>query len=116
MADSFADRNPAVTDLLIEAEADVPAYAGFPFGHWKKVWSTNPLERLMREIKRRADVVGIFPDDASILRLVGAVLSEQHDEWQVSDRRYLSEESMALIWAINQDDASKEVNQLPAAG
>ena len=116
VADSFAERYPAVTDLLLEAEADVTAYAGFPFGHWKKIWSTNPLERLMREIKRRADVVGIFPDDASILRLVGAVLSEQHDEWQVSDRRYLSEESMALIWTINQDDASKEVNQLPAAG
>ena len=116
VADSFADRYPAVTDLLIEAEADVTAYAAFPIPQWKKVWSTNPLERLMREIKRRADVVGIFPDDASILRLVGAVLSEQHDEWQVSDRRYLSEESMALIWAINQDDASKEVNQLPAAG
>ena len=116
VADSFADRYPAVTDLLLEAEADVTAYAGFPFGHWKKVWSTNPLERLMREIKRRADVVGIFPDDSSILRLVGAVLSEQHDEWQVSDRRYLSEESMALIWTMNQDDASKEVNQLPAAG
>jgi len=116
VADSFADRYPAVTDLLIEAEADVTAYAGFPYPHWKKVWSTNPLERLMREIKRRADVVGIFPDDASILRLVGAVLSEQHDEWQVSNRRYLSEESMALIWTMNQDDASKEVNQLPAAG
>jgi putative transposase len=116
VADSFADRYPAVTELLIEAEVDVTAYAAFPYPHWKKVWSTNPLERLMREIKRRADVVGIFPDDASILRLVGAVLAEQHDEWQVSDRRYLSEESMALIWTMNQDDASKEVNQLPAAG
>ncbi len=116
VADSFADRYPAVTDLLIEAEADVTAYATFPHSHWKKIWSTNPLERLMREIKRRADVVGIFPDDASILRLVGAVLSEQHDEWQVSDRRYLGEESMALIDTNNHNDPNKEVNQLPAAG
>jgi putative transposase len=116
VADMLRDRHPAVSDLLLDAEADVTAYAAFPYPHWKKIWSTNPLERLMREINRRADVVGIFPDDASIVRLVGAVLSEQHDEWQVTDRRYLSEESMALIWTINQDHTDKEVNQLPAAG
>ena len=118
VADMLRERHPAVSDLLIEAETDVTAYAGFPQTHWKKIWSTNPLERLMREIKRRADVVGIFPDDASILRLVGSVLSEQHDEWQVTDRRYLGEESMALIHTMSQDHTNKEVNQpqLPAAG
>jgi putative transposase len=118
VADMLRERHPAVSDLLIEAEADVCAYAGFPQTHWKKIWSTNPLERLMREIKRRADVVGIFPDDASILRLVGSVLAEQHDEWQVTDRRYLGEESMALIHSMHQDQPDKEVTQpqLPAAG
>lgn len=118
VADSFRERHPAVSDLLLEAEADVTAYAAFPQAHWKKIWSTNPLERLMREIKRRADVVGIFPDDNSILRLVGSVLSEQHDEWQVTERRYLGEESMALIHTMRQTQPDKEVNQnqLPAAG
>jgi len=118
VADMLRERHSAVSDLLLEAEADVTAYAGFPQAHWKKIWSTNPLERLMREIKRRADVVGIFPDDASILRLVGSVLSEQHDEWQVTDRRYLGEESMAHIHTMSQDQPDKEVNQhqLPAAG
>jgi putative transposase len=116
VADMLRERHAAVSDLLLEAEADVTAYASFPQAHWKRIWSTNPLERLMREIKRRADVVGIFPDDNSILRLVGSVLAEQHDEWQVTHRRYLGEESMALIHTMSQDQLDKEVNQLPAAG
>ena len=88
---------PDVADLLRDATADLTAFADFPQAHWQKIWSTNPLERLNREVKRRTDVVGIFPNTAALLRLAACVLIEAHDEWQDSDRRYLSEESMALL-------------------
>jgi putative transposase len=88
---------PAVATVLRDAREEITAFAGFPQAHWRKIWSTNPLERLNKEVKRRTDVVGIFPDDTALLRLASCVLIEAHDEWQVSDRRYLSEASMALL-------------------
>ena len=88
---------PIVAGMLVTARDDLLQFAGFPIEHWRKIWSTNPLERLHREIKRRTDVVGVFPNDAAIDRLVTAVIVEQHDEWAVSERRYLSETSMARL-------------------
>ncbi len=101
---------PAVETMLRDAATDVCAFAAFPQAHWKKVWSTNPLERVNKEIKRRTNVVGIFPNEAGVIRLAGSVLLEVHDEWQVSDRRYLSEGSMAKLYDNdNTDDIDKEV-------
>jgi putative transposase len=106
---------PDVATMLADAREDLLAFAAFPVVHWKKIWSTNPLERLNGEIKRRTNVVGIFPNDASVLRLVTAVIVETHDEWQVTERRYLSEGSMAKLYNTDQTD-NQPALEAPLAG
>ncbi|AQX16401.1 transposase [Tessaracoccus lapidicaptus] len=95
--DQLADRIVKIGPLMDTAKTEVLAFAGFPRAHWSKIWSTNPLERLNKEIKRRARVVGIFPNEASVIRLVGMILADTNDEWITDERRYLSEGSMALL-------------------
>ena len=103
---------PKVAELLAHAEEDLLAFYRFPREHWTKLRSTNPLERVNREIGRRTDVVGIFPNDASLIRLAGALLIEQSDEWLVS-RRYLSQESLSAI-LVTEKHPNNDFQEVPA--
>ena len=116
MLDALADTLPAVHEHLDAARADVLAFASFPKEIWRQIWSNNPNERLNKEIRRRTDVVGIFPNRDAVTRLVGAVLAEQHDEW-VEGRRYLGLDVLARAQAVTKPDptTSVELPELEAA-
>jgi putative transposase len=106
VADALRDKHDKLGALMDAAREDVLTYMDYPKEHWAQIASTNPLERVNKEIKRRADVVGIFPNDEAVVRLVGALMLEQSDEWAVS-RRYFSLESLASL-------ADTDALELPA--
>jgi len=110
----FGKRYPKLVAVLQEAETDVLAYFNFPLEHRKQIWSTNSLERLNKEVSRRCDVVGIFPNRQALLRLVGAVLEEQNDEWAIG-RRYFSQESMNKLLQPSNEEVVKTLLELESA-
>ena len=106
VASTLADRFPKAAALMEGAKEEVLAFTAFPAEHWRQIWSTNPLERLNKELKRRCRVVGIFPNEASVIRLGGAVLLDVHDEWVSAERRYFSEASMAKLYRVVDNDGA----------
>jgi putative transposase len=110
VADQLHPKLPKLAAFMDEAEADVLAYMNFPKDHWQKIYSTNGLERLNGEVKRRTEVIGIFPNEEAITRLIGAILLEQNDEWAVQRSRYMTLETIAPL----SDDAIVRLSAVTA--
>ena len=110
----LTERFDKAAALMLRAKEDVLAFGTFPRPHWRQIWSTNPLERLNKEIKRRSRVVGIFPNEEAAIRLCGAVVLDINDEWAASERRYFSEASMADLYPPRHDDEATPGELVPA--
>ena len=113
VADQLRTKWPKLGAFIDESEADVLAHMDFPAQHRTKIHSTNPLERLNKEVKRRADVVGIFPNEGAIIRLIGAVLLEANDEWQLQ-HRYMQTEAMAELPPQTIDALATQISTVAA--
>ncbi|ABW10818.1 transposase, mutator type [Parafrankia sp. EAN1pec] len=114
VVEALSEKLPKAADHLSGAKADLLAFTTYPREVWRQIWSSNPQERLNKEIRRRTDVVGIFPDRDAIIRLVGAVLAEQHDEW-IETHRYFGLEILAKVDATNKKSDTPEIGVTPEA-
>jgi putative transposase len=114
VANMLTERFDKAATLMMRAKEEVLAFGTFPPGHWRQIWSTNPLERLNKEIKRRSRVVGIFPNEETAIRLCGAVVLDINDEWASAERGYFSEASMADLYPTRDDDHATPGELVPA--